>query len=213
MKKVLLTIALAAFAFTANAQWVIGGNIGVDHANNHLNDYVGGTVNTSISVMPKVGYWLNENMQIGMQVGYVMNYNRNYLGNQDNYNSNTGSAIQIAPYLRYNFASWKNFSVFCEAQLGVTLGLESHTYNSVTDVTTDLGDDFTAFSINVVPGLNYSLTEHISFDLYVNLLSLYANFYTDNGSGAHNWGFGANMDAQTLNAHLNNFTLGFNYAF
>ncbi len=212
MKKLLLTLALAAFAFTANAQWVIGGNIGADHNNNHANDYVTGTASTDITILPKVGYWLNEDMQIGVMLGYEMNYNRIYAGDADSYTSNTASAIRINPYFRYNFANWKNFKVFCEAQLGLTLGLESHGYNSVTDISTDGGDSFTAVSLNVVPGLNYSLTDHISFDLYINLISLYANFRTDDVSGSHRFGFGADMTDRTILGHLNTFTLGFNYA-
>lgn len=214
MKKILLTLALAAFAMTANAQWVLGGNIGVDHSNNHTTDYaLGGTASTNISIMPKIGYWLNDDMQLGIQLGYTQSYNRNYLTDVDSYTSNTGSALEFTPYFRYNVANWKNFTVFCEAQLNLTLGLESHGYNSVTETTTDAGDSYTSFGLAVIPGLNYAFTDHISMDIYVNLLALYANFYSDDNTGSHDWGFGLNMDAQTVNAHLNNFAIGFNYSF
>lgn len=213
MKKILLTLALAAFAMTANAQWVLGGNIGANHSNNHATDYVTGSTSTNISIMPKIGYWLNDDMQIGIQLGYTQNYNRNYLTDVDSYTSNTGSALEFIPYFRYNVANWKNFTVFCEAQLDLTLGLESHGYNSVTETTTDAGDSYTRFGIALVPGLNYAFTENISMDIYVNLLALYADFYTSDNSGAHSWGLGLNMDAQTVNAHLSNFAIGFNYSF
>lgn len=191
---------------------MIGGNIGVDHTNNHTNDYVTGTASTDFSIMPKIGYWLNDDMQVGAQLGYQYNYTRNYGGDVDSYLSNNGSAIVIAPYLRYNVARWNNFTVFCEGQLRLTLGMESHTYNSVTDNTTDWGDSYTQIGINVVPGLNYAISEKISLDLYVHLLGIHANFMTDDGSGAHSFGLGANANEQTLQAHLANFGIGFNYA-
>ena len=132
MKKILLTLALAAFAMTANAQFVIGGNLGVNHNGNHDKDFTAGsTATTTISIMPKIGYQLNENMQIGAQLGWDYTYNRAYTdpaGNSKTYNSRPQSAIEIDPYFRYNVASWKNFTVFAEAQLGFRMGLESKTH-------------------------------------------------------------------------------------
>lgn len=212
MKKIILTLALVAFGMTASAQWVIGGNVAFQHTNNHTNDYVTGTSSTDFSIMPKVGYWLNENMQIGMQFGYAMNYNRNYTGASDRYTSNKSHYLDFSPYFRYNVAQWKSFTVFCEAQLGVRLNLESSTYNKVTNTTSDLGDNFTQFGLAVVPGLNYSFTDKISMDIYVNLLGIALQMNTADGWGGHQFGLIANMDAQSLNAHLNNFAIGFNYA-
>lgn len=218
MKKVLLTLALAAFAMTANAQLVIGGNINASHDNWHLKDYVTGTTTNSFSIMPKVGYQLNEKMQIGAQLGWKYNYIRNYTST-DTYTSTsaTGASGQptiiIAPYFRYNFANWKNFTVFAEAHLTLGLHLESSNYASTGSVTTNNGDQYTSIAISVVPGLNYSITDHISMDLYVNLLNCYAEFMTSDASGGHEYGIGLNMNNQSLFDHLSNFSLGFNYVF
>ena len=219
MKKILLTLALAAFAMTANAQWVLGGTLEASHNNFHATDYAAGTTVNHFEIAPKVGYWLNDDMQIGAQIGWAYDYNRNYAGNVDTYGStsNTGASgqptIEITPYFRYNVANWKSFTVFAEAQLNVGLHLESSNYNTVGSVPTDNGDNFTSFGLAVIPGLNYAFNEHISMDLYVNLLGCYANFATAENWGSHEFGLGLTMDAQTVNAHLNNFAIGFNYAF
>jgi len=228
MKKILLTLALAAFAMTANAQWVLGGKLDINHNSNYDDDYSRGSANTNIGILPKVGYWLNDNMQIGIQLGWDYNYTRDYGRTastsfataqyaSDTYESTPQSAVVIAPYFRYNFASWKNFTVFCEAQLNVKLGLESKTHrfvngSEVTGYPTDNNDNYTTFGLNVVPGLNYAFNDHISMDIYVNILGLYAEMTTNEGSSSHKWGLMADMSAQSLNAHLNNFSIGFNYA-
>lgn len=236
MKKVLLTLALAAFAFTANAQWVVGGTVSANHANGHSDKYVAGNTITNITLLPKVGYQLNDKMQVGLLFGWTFNYTRTYNGADDNYtsNSNPGNAnitpttpytdypqimknptITIAPYFRYNLTTWKNFTIFAEAQLNVGIHMESSRFTKTPngDTSVDQKDNFTSFGLSVVPGLNYSLTDKISLDLYVNLVRCYADFYTADNYGGHAWGIGADMSAQTLNDHLGNFSLGFNYHF
>lgn len=245
MKKILLTLALAAFAFTANAQFVIGGNVGFNHQGNYDKNYTGGVVpsttytdntNTAISIMPKIGYQLNDDMQIGAQLGWNYNYTRNYMGAKDSYRSTPKSAIVIAPYFRYNLLKWKKFNVFAEATVNFTLGLESktHTFANGSEVAgspVENNDNFTSFGFAVVPGLNYAFSNSFSMDIYVNLASIYwsATSY-DNGNSEHEWGFGADMNAQPilgastvnvgpatvmdgLNGHLTLFRIGFNYHF
>ncbi len=214
MKKVLFTIALVAFAMTANAQLVIGGQLGLNHNGTHDDNYsIGSTANTDITVLPKIGYQLNDNMQIGVKLGVDYTYARNYGGNEDTYMSGWQNTIQIAPYFRYNLLEWNKFTLFCEAQLAFGLHMESHNYNTVTGNTTDNADDFTTVGLSIVPGLNYSLSDKISMDLYINLARLACNWTLTDGFDTHNYDLGVNMDAQTLNAHLNNFAIGFNYHF
>lgn len=221
-----MTLALAAFAFAANAQFVLGGNLGAFHTNEHTDEYADGDVTTDITIMPKIGYWLNDKMQVGAQLGWGMNYIRTYgdvataPSNEDNYISSSRSRIMIAPYFRYNVAEWKNFTFFCEAQLNFTLAMDGSRYNNISGETSDVKNGYNTLGINVVPGLNYSLSEHVSVDLYLNIARLYWNTTSSDGESSHNWGVGANMTAQPflgtngygLDGHLSVLTLGFNYA-
>lgn len=221
MKKILLTLALAAFAFTANAQFVIGGNIGFSHDADYDDNYTAAyrsQANTDITILPKVGYQLNDDMQIGAQLGWNYNYTRNYMGAKDSYTSTPRNSIMINPYFRYNLLKWKKFNVFCEAAISFELGLESktHTFVNGSEVAgspAKNGDNYTSFGIGVVPGLNYAFSNSFSMDIYVNLASIYWNATSYDGHADHMWGFGADMSEQTLNAHLNNFLIGFNYHF
>lgn len=229
MKKALLTFALAAFAFTASAQWVIGGNIGFNHDGNSTGDY-SDNATTEFSIMPKIGYWLNDQMQVGIQLGCTYDYQRNYAGdnNNDHYASQTQLTWNFAPYFRYNLTSWKNFTVFCEAQLGLGITPKSSWKNTVTNTSGDGNTSAFDLNFNIVPGLNYSLTDKISFDAYIDLLGLYYNYNATTRTTAagdvttynHNYGLVSNMDPQPflginaagLAGHLTLIRIGFNYA-
>lgn len=229
MKKALLTLALAAFAFTANAQWVIGGNIGFNHDGNSTGDY-SDNATTEFSIMPKIGYWLNDDMQVGIQLGCTYDYARNYAGdnNNDHYASQTQLQWNFAPYFRYNLTKWNKFTVFCEAQLGLGITPKSSWKNTVTNTSGDGNTSAFDLNFNIVPGLNYSLTDKISFDAYIDLLGLYYNYNATTRTTAagdvttynHNYGLVANMDPQPflginaagLTGHLTLIRIGFNYA-
>lgn len=218
-----MTIALAAFAFAANAQFVIGGNVGIAHGGTSNGDF-NDEASTNMSIKPKVGYWLNDKMQVGMQFGLDYAYTRDYSGTDNaKYESATSTSWQFAPYFRYNVANWKNFTIFCEAQLGLGITPKSSWMRNYPTETSGEGST-SSFDLGLVvlPGLNYALTDHISLDLYVNLLGLYYNYAsytttnfdgTESTSHSHNWGLIANMNAQSIDSHLNNFAIGFNYAF
>lgn len=230
MKKILLTLALAAFAFTANAQFVVGGNVGIDHSSRANDDYSRGTTNTNISILPKVGYQLNDQMQVGIQLGWDYNYNRWYGASapsgaigatdyaSDSYESNPSSAIVLKPYFRYNFGTWKNFTLFCEAQANFRFGLESKEHlfikgSEATGSPIKNADNYTTIGLTVVPGMNYAFSQNFSMDLYINLASLGWSMTTEEGRASHQWNIGGDFNSQTLAAHLNNFAIGFNYHF
>ncbi len=218
MKKIFMTLALIAFAMTANAQFVLGGQVSLGHNGAHDDDFTAGISNatTNITIMPKIGYQLNDKMQLGIQFGLNYNYNRGYinpLGSEDDYVSGWGTVVRFNPYFRYNLTQWRNFTLFCEAQLSLGLHLETHNYNTVTDNTTDNADDFTTIGLSIVPGLNYALSDKCSLDLYVNLARLACDWTLTDGVDTHSYDLDVNMNAQDLNAHLGNFAIGFNYHF
>ena len=246
MKKVLLTIALASFAFAANAQWVVGGNVNFSTNGGNVEIVNGSNTNegrydrhTTLSIMPKVGYQLNEKMQVGAQFGFTMNRNKNYSGQWYNsknyYNATTNTSIDIAPYFRYNVMQWEKLSLFCEAQMTFSFGLKTGHHDFYPTLTRDIDTTYRNdsdmssfnFTLSVVPGLNYKINEHCSMDLYVDLLGLQYTLnrqatgtYTDalnveheTTQVRHSFNLVANANPQTLNNHLSAFRVGFNYTF
>lgn len=171
MKKAFLTIALAAFAFAANAQFVVGGQIGFNttggNTSNHTqfgtvenNWTVPATGRTQFQLMPKIGYQLNDKMQVGAQLGLTYNWTKNYdvvsyfsltnpvstgyaytaaYDKAENWRTRHNFGFAIAPYFRYNVTEFGKFTLFCEAQITLALNGKQHYHDFATEVTTTGG--------------------------------------------------------------------------
>ena len=201
MKKVFLTLALAAFTFAANAQFIISGSIGF---NNHggtynldLNKTESYTVPTDISntfvFNPTFGYQFNDKMQVGVSLsfgynnlkefnttGYVFDHN-----NYEGWTTTSTTRFAIAPYFRYNLMSWNKLTLFLQAQasFGFTPRVNYHEFSTevsllIPEVNKEWESDAkgTDFDLSITPGLNYALGQHCSLDLYIDLASLAYNY-------------------------------------
>ena len=252
MKKALLTITLAAFAFAANAQFIVGGQIGFNTtggndnvaANSFLNTDEYSVPNTQfngLTIAPVFSYVINDNMQVGIQIAYTWNSTKTfvpaaYVLDKEAWTKDVNSTFGIAPYFRYYFANADKFNFFCEAQLGwnTTSRGKTTTFSNMTgtDVTTETTGNtkFSSVAFTIVPGVNYRISEKFSADLYIDLAGLYFNHNTIKTYGAltangwdddmlvdtdvtNDFGLFANASAQSINAHLGIFRLGFNYHF
>ncbi len=151
MKKILMTIVAAFVATTMSAQdmWV-GGSLGFTSTHKQGNTYS----NQTITVIPEVGFNLDENMDIAIALGYTHN---KYTS------SNCKNTFVINPYLRYKFVKVGNFSAFadCGIQYSTahTRGYKENTNN---------------FGAAIVPGIAYAISDkvtlvsHLGDGLYFN---------------------------------------------
>lgn len=213
MKKVLLTLAVTCFAFAASAQIVIGGQIGFNtNSGNSANHSIhsGDAItafnhdktwdepansSASFTFMPKIGYNLNEKMQVGAQLGFTYNTSKTYnvgpaytmtYPDAEDWSTSSNLGFTIAPYFRYNVAEMGKFTFFCEAQLSFSLNGKASIHDFATKIddpvlgTVALAVDTTykgntssnTLGITITPGLNYKLTDKISMDIYIDLLRL-----------------------------------------
>ena len=201
MKKILLSIVLAAFAFAANAQFVIGGQVSLNTnggntwdrsvAGNTTTEYtIPDDINTNFVLAPKFGYNLNEKMHIGITLGFTSTvqkeyspytpYYINYKG-FEGWDKTTTNGFYVAPYFRYTFMTYNKLSFFAEAQLAYTMtpkGKVQH-YNTPVSGVIERHDETVegtittnSLSIAAVPGINYRFSNHFSADLYIDLLGI-----------------------------------------
>ncbi len=219
MKKVLFTLALVAFAFAANAQFVVGGQIGYNtNGGNTANETVAGGTTTAwdvptdiystLTLLPKIGYNLNDKMQVGLSFGLNYNYAKEFntvyggaytgmVNDAEDWTITSNTDIVLAPYFRYTLVNFtEKLTLFCEAQLGLTFsGKPKYTehataYAGLTAVDTTFKGNTKATVVNftITPGLNYKISDNFSADLYIDLLGLgyyyrSANTFVDMSAG------------------------------
>ena len=203
MKKVLLTLTLVAFAFAANAQFVVGGQLGYSNNGGNTNNVnVAGATTTewdvpanvwsNLTIMPKIGYNLNDKMQVGVSFGLTSTYNRTYNAiygaaytpadpAAEDWQATADMGFTFAPYFRYNLLTFGDkLTLFCEAQLGLTFNGKTKYTDHATAVGIFPAVD-TAYKgntksnvveITVTPGLNYKINDKFSADLYIDLLGI-----------------------------------------
>ena len=140
MKKILMTMVIALSAITANAQWYLGGSVGVASVKNGNAD-----AETVYKFVPDFGYTLNDQWAIGVAVGYQK-------GACDLINGGFGQDVetellQVNPYARYTFVKNKYVNVFMDG----TVGLGSYK---------DIG---TEFQLGLKPGVAVNLNDKLSF--------------------------------------------------
>ena len=187
MKKLLLSaLALCAFTFsnaqekttvedvkdillsrpTTNlkGQKTIGGAIGFDK------DEKGGVETTQFDIAPKIGYFLEDDIEIGASLGY--SYTK--------VNGNKTDGFGVIPYARKYWMPEARFMPF--AQGDVSLGWADN----------GSGSNF-EWGVNFRPGFMYRFSKRVAFDTTVGRIG-----YNDN-VGDNNNNYGIRFDLSDIN--------------
>lgn len=160
MKKLLLSVvAVAGLVYGANAQTekgkvILGGNVGFNSTK------VEGAAKSdvSFSVVPSVGYFVDNNFAIGTGVGY--NYNKQVSENTLN------QAFVVAPFGRYYVGLSEQFKFF--GQLSVPMAFGN---NKIVNDNGDTGAKVastTSIGVNIAPGFAFFPTKRIGIEVSVN---------------------------------------------
>lgn len=139
MKKLFSLIAVAFVAMSVNAQVYVGGSLGIDAWSSQKN--AGDRSETTFTILPEVGYNLNDEWAVGTVIGYVSD---KWTG----VNGISESAFTFNPYARYTYLKAGKVSFFVDG--GV-------------DFTTASKADWNELAIGLKPGLAVSLSDNISF--------------------------------------------------
>lgn len=142
MKKLFFTLAILLSAITVNAQDVgkfwAGGHIGFSSSKPK-----GGDATTSFTIMPELGYVLQENLGIGVNLGYE--------------HIKTGDVkfdgFKIAPFVRYSFLKGDIGGLFVDGGVGYTHGKDK--VGSIS-VKTD------EFEVGFRPGVAINVSDRVA---------------------------------------------------
>ena len=92
MKKIMMTLAAVCVAATMNAQVYVGGSLGFETTSHD------GNTNSQLTLMPEIGYALDDNLAVGIAFGYGQTKESVEVNNVEV--SQTNKKFVINPYLR-----------------------------------------------------------------------------------------------------------------
>jgi len=185
MKKIILTAIVAVIAVSANAQMWIGGELGYNTSKTTFDGTKTFTSN-NVTVLPEIGYSLDENWDVAVAIGYKHADDKDHL--TDTY-TGTNSFI-LNPYVRYSYAKVGDLKFFVDG--GFTY---ANTHYNGND------DNMNTWSLGLKPGLAYSLSPKTTLVAHVGDLSY---GFSKQGDWKKN-SFGLNLD--------NSITFGVYFAF
>lgn len=184
MKKLLMTLFVAAVAVSLHAQVYVGGTVGIASIG-----VENGSDETSFKFLPEVGYNINNSWAVGTTIGYQKGtYSMMDAGLS---NANGFKGFTLAPYARYTFLHSQLVNLFLDLGLGYTTGESGNI-------------DVNAFSIGLQPGIAINLNKHFSFVGKVGFFG----YESVNPEGDDN-----NVHAFGLDLNGNNVSFGLYYNF
>lgn len=197
---------------------------------------------SEFSFSPKVGYYLNDKLAVGIELGFTTYSETEYLYDDDaeihpgsgpnkaeqteyNYKS-TENLFGVAPFVRYHFAQWNNFSLFGELSVGLAFGSskEVATINGKEEEME--GPSLFGFGVSIVPGISYKINDHIQLEATLDVFGLNYIYSKSTQNQEYNYSnynatlegvitaskFGFGLDTQNLFS-VANLTIGFVYRF
>ncbi len=205
MKKIFMIAVMAVAAVSANAQWYIGGQLGLDF--NKKNKDADSQM--TFSIAPEVGYNINENWAIGAQVGFSManklksdgkaiyDADGSVVAYEGKTYDNTGTSFFIAPYARYTFAKSGNVSFFIDGGVGF------HIANyDIDDPYEKYEKSGSIFHIGLRPGIAFKASDKVSFVATTGYLG-YMKKSDDVYNGASRFGLNVNGNALQFGFYYN----------
>ena len=175
MKKIMMTLAAVAVAATMNAQVYLGGGVGFQTSS------YDGNSETYFTILPEIGYNLDENWAVGITLGYGEAKTKVKEGGFTV--SEKVKSFEIAPYARYTFAKFDKVNLFVDG----TVGYKHEDF---------AGTKTNTFAVGLKPGVAVNLNEKISFVAHVGFLG-YENEKVKDADKSLNT-FGVGLDGSNL---------------
>jgi hypothetical protein len=177
--RVFFIVFFSLFLINLNAQVFVGGKFRF-YTSNHKTDDGATTTdkrsNYSFDLSPEVGKFLSEKFAIGFALDISLSGNRSGVNNET---LSKSSSFGGSPFLRYYAIRWNKVSVFGQGNIGLAF---SNSSEKTGGVTTD-GPKGTNLYITVYPGLSYDISDKLSLQTSLNILSFDYNYLiTKDGS-------------------------------
>ena len=147
------------------------------------------------NVIPRVGYFVSDNVAIGAQLGYGNSKATYYTGME--WDERTTNSFSAGAFARYYATPGNTFSFFGQLQANYS--------TSKTEYEGGGEDKRNGFDVGVAPGISYFISDHIALETTFGVLS-YATSKPD-ADGAES------TNTFNLNLNLSNVVFGIVYKF
>ena len=207
--KVFLIVLFSFICISLNAQVFVGGSVRFNTSNNEHNGATTTfkTSNYSLNLGPYMGKFLSEKLAVGLALDISLS------GNKTDVNTETiskSSGIGISPFLRFYALKWNKFSVYGQGNIG----LEFSNSSVKTGGTTTDEPKNTVTYLSIYPGLSYDITDKLSLQTSLNILSLGYNYVITREGSSKDKASSFNIGAGLGNiVSINAITIGAIYKF
>jgi hypothetical protein len=183
-KKIMaVTAFLIATTVNLNAQWFLGGNVGLNINKGTAkinNTYDASETRIGFNIGPKGGYYLNEKLALGLSFSIGYNLYKESINtepyNTFQYYNNKGDGFKwnVTPFVRYSVYTHKRFSLILEGSIGIG----SEYANIVQQQSPFMDKEKIQRStvkigvFNITPILGFKLTDHFQLETGLNFLNL-----------------------------------------
>ena len=154
----MMIAAMMVAAVSTNAQVYVGGSLGLNVKS------IDGESTTTWSILPEVGYNLDDNWAVGAVLGY----------GESGKDDNKRKRFEISPYARYTAIKLNNINVFLD-------GTVSYVNNDNAGAKTNV------FGVGIKPGVAVNLDEKLSFVAHFGFLG-YENSKPKDGVATNTFG-------------------------
>ena len=181
MKKVFLTLSLVAAAFFCQAQLFIGGDLGFGMTGGNVSGSINNVTETydlpkttTFEIVPTIGFMFSDNIGIGLDFGYRID-NQKASGEEGNikWDEKVGqNSWIVAPYFRWVFGQFDRVSLYADARINFGGGKAKWSETFGNETLSGDGDKVSNFGFNIVPGINFMISDNIALNARLNLISL-----------------------------------------
>jgi outer membrane protein len=157
MKKVLLVAAVAVFGLSANAQeettngGFAEGDLFISGSVGYSSESTGDVKSNQFEIIPRLGYFVSENIALGLQLGYQSSKDETPTGDTE------ANTFTVGAFGRYYFMPASQFSLF--GQLGIDY--ISTDYDAYKE---------SGFGVALAPGISYFVSNNIALEATFGIL-------------------------------------------
>jgi outer membrane protein len=201
-------ISAVLFSFLCaglSAQVFVGGSFRINASGNNTSDGSStskGPTTMGVNLTPTIGKFLSEKVAIG--IGLTFDYTDSKTHGTIETDSKS-TTMGVSPFLRLYAYKTGKFSVFGQANAGVSLGSSKATVGTSSSD----GPKNTNLYLNIYPGIAYDITEKISLETSLGFLSAGYNYSISKSGSDKATSSSMNLGAGTGNIlNVGNLTIG-----